>query len=118
MWRRRSASEMTIAERRRSDLSGAKAEFFRTREADSLLASRTEHVDGRVRDAHKGLLESTPAAVLAVGGYGRKQLFPYSAVDLLILFETNRAVEGSKKAFSAFFQLLWDPGRSGSHSVR
>ena len=99
-------------------MSGAKAEFFRTREADSLLASRTEHVDGRVRDAHKGLLESTPAAVLAVGGYGRKQLFPYSDIDLLILFENNRAVEGSKKALSPFLQLLWDSGLKVSQSVR
>src|SRR5712692_383585 len=117
---KRFASATTIGERRRSDLTWdeAKVEFFRTGQADSLLASRTEHVDGRVRDAHKGLLESTPAAVLAVGGYGRKQLFPYSDVDLLILFENNRAVEGSKKALSPFLQLLWDSGLKVSQSVR
>src|SRR6185369_6711280 len=107
-WRRPSASVTTIEARRRFDLSSpsnewvgamehGKAEFFRTGEADPLLAWRTEYVDGLVRDAHRDLLASTPAAVLAVGGYGRKQLFPYSDVDLLILFEDDRAVEGSKK---------------------
>ena len=99
-------------------MDGAKAEFFRTGQADPLLASRTAHVDQLVGGAHREFLGSLPVAVLAVGGYGRKQLFPYSDVDLLILFENNRAADSSKKALSPFLQLLWDSGLRVSQSVR
>src|SRR6266699_903361 len=50
----------------------------RSGEADPLLAWRTSHVDELVRSAHGELLADSPAALLAVGGYGRRQLFPYS----------------------------------------
>jgi [protein-PII] uridylyltransferase len=53
-----------------------------------------------------------------VGGYGRRQLFPYSDIDLLLLFENDRAVEASKKIISPFLQRLWDSGLRMSHSVR
>jgi [protein-PII] uridylyltransferase len=99
-------------------MDNAKDEFFRTGEADPLLARRTAHVDALVLDAHRELLGSTPAALLAVGGYGRKQLFPYSDIDLLILFENDRAAESSKKVLAPFLQLLWDSGLRVSQSVR
>ena len=55
---------------------------------------------------------------MAVGGYGRRQMFPYSDVDLLLLFRiTQQAVE-RKDAISAFLQQLWDAGLRMSHSVR
>ena len=96
----------------------AKVEFFRTGEADPLLAWRTAHVDALVRAAHLDMLASTPVALLAVGGYGRRQLFPYSDVDLLVLFENDRAVESAKKVLSPFLQRLWDSDLRLSHSVR
>ncbi len=96
----------------------AKQEFFRTGEPDPLLAWRTGHVDAVVLAAHRDLLASTSVALLAVGGYGRRQLFPYSDVDLLLLFENDRAVEASKKIISPFLQGLWDSGLRMSHSVR
>jgi UTP:GlnB (protein PII) uridylyltransferase len=67
---------------------------------------------------HRSLLASTSVALLAVGGYGRRQLFPYSDVDLLLLFENDRAVEASKKIISPFLQRLWDSGLRLSQSVR
>ena len=97
---------------------GAKQEFFLTGEADPFLAWRNAHVDALVHGAHTDLLASTPAALLAVGGYGRKQLFPYSDVDLLILFENDRAAENSKQVLAPFLQRLWDSGLRVSQSVR
>ena len=96
----------------------AKQEFFRTGEPDPLLAWRTGHVDSIVLAAHRDLLASTNVALLAVGGYGRRQLFPYSDIDLLLLFENDRALEASKKIISPFLQGLWDSGLRISHSVR
>src|SRR6058998_1794658 len=107
-------------ERRRSDLTwdGAKQAFFLTGEADPFLAWRTAQVDALVHAAHADLLASSAAALLAVGGYGRKQLFPYSDVDLLILFDTDRTAENSKQVLAPFLQRLWDSGLRVSQSVR
>ena len=96
----------------------AKDEFFRTREAEPLLAARTAEVDGLVLAAHAELVGSAPVAVMAVGGYGRRQLFPYSDVDLLLLFESHHAAENSKKLLGPFLQRLWDSGLRVSQSVR
>ena len=56
--------------------------------------------------------------VLAVGGYGRRQLFPYSDIDLLLLFESEKQAQAQKDSISAFLQSLWDAGLRMSHSVR
>src|ERR1700681_518339 len=96
----------------------AKQEFFQTGDADPLLAWRTAHVDEIVNVAQRDLLAQTSVALLAVGGYGRRQLFPYSDIDLLLLFENDQAAESSKKDISSFLQRLWDSGLRVSHSVR
>src|SRR5437763_13251310 len=103
---------------RQSDWDAARAEFFATRDPDPLLAWRTAQVDALVLAAHRDLLASAPVAVMAVGGYGRKQLFPFSDVDLLLLFPSDGEVETSKKLLAPFLQRLWDSGLRVSQSVR
>jgi [protein-PII] uridylyltransferase len=80
------------------------------------LAERTAHVDRLVTQADG--LPGSGFAVLAVGGYGRRHLFPHSDVDLLLLFESDRLIAESKGAISAYLQRLWDSGLRVSHSVR
>jgi [protein-PII] uridylyltransferase len=82
------------------------------------LAERTAKVDAVVTAASEEWLARAGAAVLAVGGYGRRQLFPYSDVDVLILFGSERALAENKEAVSSFLQKLWDSGMRVSHSVR
>ncbi len=96
----------------------AREQFFRGGGADSVLASRCADVDRMVESQYRGLLSAANAALLAVGGYGRRELFPYSDVDLLLLFENDHAIEDSKKLISPFLQNLWDAGLRVSHSVR
>jgi [protein-PII] uridylyltransferase len=96
----------------------AKQEFFQTGEADPLLAWRTADVDAIVLARHRDLLAQSSVALLAVGGYGRRQLFPYSDIDLMLLFENDKAVDSSKKIIAPFLQKLWDSGLRMSHSVR
>lgn len=57
-------------------------------------------------------------AVCAVGGYGRNELFPFSDVDIVLLFENEAGVGESKQLLSKWISALWDRGLRASHSVR
>jgi len=57
------------------------------------------------------------AALAAVGGYGRGELYPHSDVDLLVLLRTDPRPEDTE-AIAALIAQLWDLGLDLSHSVR
>jgi [protein-PII] uridylyltransferase len=63
-------------------------------------------------------LSDRNVAMLAVGGFGRRELFPFSDVDVLILIERESQAAGMKNALAEFVRLLWDAGLRLSHSVR
>jgi [protein-PII] uridylyltransferase len=96
--------------------------FLASGDVAAALAERTAQVDRLVIDAASQHLfpsgNSTGIGVLAVGGYGRRHLFPHSDVDLLLLYESNRAAEAHKEAISIFLRQLWDSGMRVSQSVR
>jgi [protein-PII] uridylyltransferase len=56
-------------------------------------------------------------ALIAVGGYGRGELFPYSDIDLLILKKQGDSSE-QKDEISKFITYLWDIGLEVGQSVR
>jgi [protein-PII] uridylyltransferase len=56
-------------------------------------------------------------ALLAVGGYGRGQLFPHSDIDLLILLPEPADARLQQK-LETFVGTLWDIGLEVGHSVR
>jgi len=63
------------------------------------------------------------AALLAVGGYGRGELFPYSDVDVLVLLPATRAGasapdEATATAVGRFVTTCWDVGLEIGSSVR
>src|ERR1700710_1206455 len=64
-------------------------EFFRTRNAAAMLAARTDYVDEVVRQRWSWMPPGI--ALAAVGGYGRRELFPYSDIDLLIIIPSEKA---------------------------
>jgi [protein-PII] uridylyltransferase len=75
-----------------------------------------DHVLVRLWREHAAGLADT-AALVAVGGYGRGELHPYSDVDIMVL--VNRPPDdASERAISAFFAALWDVGLEVGHSVR
>jgi [protein-PII] uridylyltransferase len=64
-----------------------------------------------------GQRELAGCAVVALGGYGRGELAPYSDVDLLILHPGRRSPEVDGFV-ERTLQLLWDAGLTVGHSFR
>jgi [protein-PII] uridylyltransferase len=88
-------------------------------EVQQTLAGRSVEVEERVRAAYARTLEPlfrSGLALVAVGGFGRGELFPHSDVDLMLLVESDKNVP-PREAISAFLQSLWDAGLRPSHSV-
>ncbi len=56
-------------------------------------------------------------SLIAVGGYGRAELFPHSDIDLLILLSDDYQ-EQYNDAISLFINFCWDIGLEIGHSVR
>ncbi len=109
---------MAIAQDARQQV---REEFFATGDAARALEARSAKVDEKVRAAfEKHLAPAFPGglALVAVGGYGRRELFPFSDVDLLILTGGSMETPVGKAALSAFLTDLWDAGLRLSHSVR
>ncbi len=88
--------------------------------AREALSRRTALVETMVAEAfERFLLPAMPEglALLGVGGFGRRELFPHSDVDLLLLVERQAMAERERPAVSAFIQDLWDRGLRVSQSV-
>ncbi|PHS24797.1 MAG: [protein-PII] uridylyltransferase [Methylophaga sp.] len=58
-----------------------------------------------------------PISLLAVGGYGRGELHPYSDIDLLVLLDGSVS-QAPPESLSDFLTQLWDIGLEIGHSVR
>ncbi len=82
-----------------------------------LLRRLSALVDRQLRDVWKGHRIPRELALLAVGGYGRGELFPYSDVDLLVLLP-RPADPVLERQLEQFIGTLWDIGLEVGHSVR
>ena len=84
-----------------------------------LLFNHAEFIDELLRHLWRayGAKQKKFAALVAVGGYGRRELHPASDVDLMILLQDQPDTECSER-LSAFITLLWDIGLDVGHSVR
>jgi len=63
-------------------------------------------------------LPTQSVTLLALGGYGRKDLFPYSDIDVLFAFADEKTEEQSREAVRAIVQGMWDVGLRASPSSR
>ena len=57
-------------------------------------------------------------ALVAIGGYGRRQMFPFSDLDLLFLIESKLGERESKEAIRRVNQQMWDSGLRVAPMIR
>ena len=90
-------------------------DFFRTRDASAVLDARTRLVDRIVTERWASMPGNL--ALVAVGGYGRRELFPFSDIDLLILTPDEKSQDAIKEPLSLCIRDLWDQNLRISQSV-
>jgi [protein-PII] uridylyltransferase len=96
--------------------------FERTGDGVAVLGGRSEAVDAVVAGLYRQFLspqldEPRSFCLLALGGYGRRELFPYSDIDLLFLTESNADQPSRREAVAAMLRDLWDMRLRVGHSV-
>src|SRR5881227_1320807 len=79
------------------------------------LQAICELADNHVRQIFGDVLrvqnrEADGLCLLALGGYGRRMLFPYSDLDILFLFGSERTEQEFRPLISEFSRTMWDLG--------
>jgi len=87
------------------------------------IAARSDALDTLVRGLWREAVEQdtrlkTGIALVALGGYGRRELFPYSDMDLLFLLDGRLAEKQVKDAIRRVNQEMWDSGIRVSPATR
>src|ERR1700678_2563321 len=95
--------------------------YDRTGDGTSAIRRRSSVVDRLLIELWRrafGPETATKASMLALGGYGRKDLFPFSDIDVLFTFADEKTEEQSKDAVRSIIQGTWDIGLRASPSSR
>ncbi len=86
----------------------------------TLLKDHSLLADNFIRDCFAKIEISdlqSRVAVVALGGYGRQELFPFSDIDLMILFHPRLRKKVGSVADGLLYPL-WDTGYEVGHGVR
>jgi [protein-PII] uridylyltransferase len=90
-----------------------------------IVRDRSALLDIVLRHLFEGALEGSayaekppPVALLAIGGYGRGELSPYSDVDILFLHDSPRISAEATEVIEQVLYMLWDVGFKVGHSTR
>jgi [protein-PII] uridylyltransferase len=86
----------------------------------TLLKDHSLLADNFIRDCFSKIEISdlqSRVAVVALGGYGRQELFPFSDIDLMILFHPRLRKKVGSVADGLLYPL-WDTGYEVGHGVR
>ncbi len=88
-------------------------EFTATGDGRRVLEQRTALVDGIAIRLWQEIISPDPSgpegfALVALGGFGRRSLFPHSDIDLLFLHAHGDSEQSFKDRVRLFSQQLWD----------
>jgi [protein-PII] uridylyltransferase len=82
-----------------------------------LVHERARAIDEVLIDLWNVHVGDCGAALIAVGGYGRGELHPYSDIDVMLLLPGDLP-PGDEERLGGFVTALWDIGLEIGHSVR
>jgi [protein-PII] uridylyltransferase len=112
----------TLAEHRKATeqrllqgASGAEVVAVRTELVDRVILDLYRSTVRRVREGHDGGVDQ--CCLVALGGYGRRELAPYSDIDVMFLFRPE-AEAAAQSLSREVLHYLWDVGFQVGHSVR
>lgn len=91
--------------------------FLAKKNAANLLKKQSALIDNLLKSVWQYSNLNDEITLIAVGGYGRQALFPYSDIDLLILVPDHLS-DNKKKQIEDLIGVLWDLGLNVGHSVR
>jgi [protein-PII] uridylyltransferase len=86
--------------------------------ATTLTRGLARLVDATLNELWIATMMPAGAALVACGGYGRGELFPYSDVDVLVLLPDGLPAEEARPAVERFITACWDIGLEIGSSVR
>ncbi|TCJ17961.1 [protein-PII] uridylyltransferase [Parasulfuritortus cantonensis] len=92
-------------------------DYLARRRARPLLRGLSRAADRLLQEVWQAHDLPAATALVAVGGYGRDELYPHSDVDLLILLDDDLPA-AEEARFEPLIGLLWDLGLHVGHSVR
>jgi [protein-PII] uridylyltransferase len=95
--------------------------YERTGDGTAAIRRRSSVVDRLLIELWKRAYVDEPgvnASLLALGGYGRKDLFPYSDIDILFVFADEKVEIQAKEGVRSIIQSLWDIGLRASPNSR
>lgn len=81
------------------------------------LRTHSKTVDAHVMEVWRRLVLPPEVALVAVGGYGRAELYPKSDIDLLVLLPEDADADLEQR-LQTLVGNLWDIGLEVGHSVR
>ena len=93
------------------------ARFRETGDSAAVLRGHRQLVDRVLKDMWQELRLPASLALLAVGGYGRGELYPHSDVDVLVLLPEAPSPTLTAQ-IETLISRLWDTGLELGHSVR
>ena len=92
-------------------------DYFQHKNPRQLLKNHCQLIDKTLKSIWQQANIDMACSLIAVGGYGRGELFPYSDIDLLILLP-NQHDDAINNQIEHLVGLFWDIGLNVGHSVR
>ena len=96
-----------------------KSKFNPHRSVSNLLKEKSDFIDLILSVCWEHFLgsHSKQLSLCAVGGFGRREFFPHSDIDIIILLDSEDTLPYQEK-LGDLFTFLWDIGLKPGHSVR